>query len=611
MANDAQMIATLAKYATNNFEMMESAMNVMQALTIFFTKMLEQEDVRRQILEFYNVGLNEEKKLREGEKLEILSYRIEPEYAKAFNKICERDGIGHINAQSNVLDLVTDGKGDTVNTKTDSVWIYNTQEKEFMAAIAEAKAISGYEIEMPREIVNSFQEKMKRDGYELLEIKGLNPENYISLRRDIQKLDRDMRFTLYPKFYNDPETGQEKVDVGFLNKTTQLYDKKGNEIVDPKSYNVPEIVRGLMTKQYYLDSQVTDKSYLAIVGEYDSKKKDVINNMVRMDQRIVLNIKKELENMTIDSIRKSYIEKMLNNYQSGKISKTDLKESIENLKGIIPNENGIELMRKINQLESDRYIVPVKIEREEKETVFKADLSQSMCLNKSLTIRTAGKDDLEITDREAIIANLEKKLIDYTEKGKDQSGEYSFVILNKKEFEEIEYGNPGYIGKNHKLNKNKIGFFHKYENGIISEKNPDLSYREEKAQFLIDEINRNKERFMLESDSIDYKLDRFEEHPHATIETIIEEQNHEEEKDLREEEKSERDSLRKNNDIYEEMKNACEESKNVKIEPAFDDFNFDEYIENQTNVKDRNKTVAHEKTSNILDRTDYDENEIE
>ena len=222
--DDMKIAAQLAEFACNAMLTAEKTAAFLKALTMLFFEKFKDEHTREMMMDFYSAGLDEQKKLGPGEKLTIISYDIHAAYAKQLRDICEREGIKTMHASTNTFDMVMDGKGDHVSLLKESVLIYGTQQKEFHLAVAEAKARSGYEQEIPREFANGFIEKLRKEKNPMMEVKGLPIERYIALRQDIQKLNPEMRFTLFPKTYE--KNGKTFVDVGFLSKTEKLYDKK-------------------------------------------------------------------------------------------------------------------------------------------------------------------------------------------------------------------------------------------------------------------------------------------------------------------------------------------------------------------------------------------------
>ena len=76
MASDIKMAETLAKYTLSGMNIINQAEAMLTALAKFYITALEKEDTKRQLLEFYNIGVEEQKKLSPGETLKMISYKI-------------------------------------------------------------------------------------------------------------------------------------------------------------------------------------------------------------------------------------------------------------------------------------------------------------------------------------------------------------------------------------------------------------------------------------------------------------------------------------------------------------------------------------------------------
>ena len=248
-------------------------------------------------MDFYAGGLEEQKKLGPGEKLTIISYDIHAAYAKQLRDICEREGIKTMHASTNTFDMVMDGKGDRVGLLKESVLIYGTQQREFHLAVAEAKARSGYEQEIPREFANEFIGKVRKEKNPMLEVKGLPIERYIALRQDIQKLNPEMRFTLFPKTYE--KNGKMFVDVGFLSKTEKLYDKKGNAYMEPKQYDNAMTMKGLIYKQNVIDRNPELTEYFDRIRKREEHKEETVAGLMARKPQTINTIEQAIRNSSM------------------------------------------------------------------------------------------------------------------------------------------------------------------------------------------------------------------------------------------------------------------------------------------------------------------------
>lgn len=567
MAADAKMAGDLANFATAGLKSVDSTANLLKAFALFFIKILEVQESRQQLINFYQDGLHEDVKLSTGEKLSIVSYSIHPNYAKQLYDICKRDHIGHLNTQTNTFDLVMDGKGDNIKGINDSVWIYSTQKGEFHRAVAEAKARSGYEQEIPREMANTFLYKLMKDKNPMLEIKDIPLAKYIALRRDIQKLEPDMRFTLFPK-YNEKD-GVKMVDVGFLSKTERLYDKKGNPYVDPQQYDIPELMKGILVKQQLLERDEESSVYFELISEKEKTKQDIIDELLKTRPSTVNSIRKEIEAAKIDDITKLKLVTLLKKYYQDPGSKFELINAVKKIE-MLDNLNKNRLLKSIEELGKEMYVIPVKIVKDAGELEYEASIKDSIYLGRDLTIRSAGKADLVIEDETSLRSNLDRKLTEYTEAGKEVGKEYSFVVLNENEFRGLEEGNPEFVSSNNRLKKKHINFLVEHDDPSKFEDNLNITEVEKSAEGIIETINKNKDKFMLESDCSFVNMERFDEYHESTIGTILVEEDHKEGVG-----DTEIETQTTN------LKEAISEVNQTEIAPAGKQDGFNQYIDTQ------------------------------
>lgn len=571
MASDMMIAKSMAEFSLNAMKSIEQTTAFMKALAAIFMRYLEKDESRESLLDFYEKGLGQEKNLKPGEKLSILSYNVQPEYTKQLHEICSRDKIAYMDAKSNTFDLVIDGKGDDVKLITNSVWIYNTQQTAFHKAVAEAKARSGYEQEVPREIANSFVKDLINDKNPMLELKDIPITKYIALRQDIQKLEPEMRFTLFPKYHE--KDGEKLVDVGFLTRTEKRFDKRGNALVEPKQYNIPELMKGLMLKQQMMERNENTKDYFDKIEAKEQFKENTINELLKEKPPTINSIKKEIELMRIDDSDKVKLENMLNKYKDQPEIKNEIISEISKLDKL-EDFNKKRLAKDVDSLGKEMYIVPAKVIKEKGSFEYEVSLKDSVCVGKDITVRTAGRDDLIIENENSMKNNLDKKLTEYSEVGKSLNAEYRFVVLTADEFRGIENGNINFIGKNNRLKKKNIKFLKEKENPELFKENIEVSEAEKKAEAIIDKINANKERFMLESDQDLTGIRRFDEYHESTIENIVTEQNVKEEI-----EESETEAVIDSEII--EYQEALSDIDKMEMEPVVAQDGFDQYLADQ------------------------------
>lgn len=561
MDNNSMVAKSLADWSTSAAMTTAEALKFMQAIALYFMKMLEKQETQKQLLDFYAIGKQEEKKLLPGEKLSFSAYSIEPAYAKQLYDICKRDNIGFVTSASNTFDFAVDGKGDSIKGVNDSLWIFNTQEKQFQIAVAEAKARSGYEQEIPRNIANEFLYKTMKDGNKMLEIKGLTQEQYIAIRKDIQLLDPALRFTLFPQY--KVKDGRTYVDAGFLSKTEKLYDKHGNKNIDPKQYDISELMRGILLKEKILENSQAEKDYFNNINRKEEYKKSIVDELVKHKTVTVNSIVKNIDDLQIPLAKKKKMKNLLSQYYTDKDSRSELFKIIKEADGINEADRD-NLIRNIQGLGQELYVVPVTITKNNDELEYHASRKDSLCIGRDLTVRSAGVEDKIISDQDSIKANLDKKLTEYSEKVGKQGIENGYVILTQTEYYQFEMGNDKIVGKNNKLNKKNLKFFETHEDYPLSENNNDFVMSERESMEIIKKINQNKEKFLLTSDAQSKDLERFDEYTATTVENIILEVDNSETVEVEEVEK---------------IKDAINEMREIEIAPA--ELDFSQYIDTQ------------------------------
>ena len=564
--NEARMAEQMARFAISGMQTAEQTAKFLKSLTVLFMKFFEKDETRQLLLDFYEAGLREQDKLKPGEKLGILSYEIQPQFAKQLMEICDRDKIAYMNAKLNSPNLLDPDNHE--QRKTDNMMIYTTQKDEFYRAIAEARARSGYDLEIPLDITESFAGKVKEVN-PMQQIKDMPLEKYIALRRDIQKLDPDMRFTLFPRFHE--KDGEKVVDVGFLSKTEKLYDKRGNVFKEPKTYNISEMVKGILAKQSILEVQNPEKNIYEVIRQKEEFKDKTIDDLLKNKAPTLNSIRKEIASINFDEKEKTVIFDAINNYRNRSITREDLKATIDKQTTLSDNSKNI-IKQEIDKLGKEMYIVPAKVIRDGNNIDFAVDMRRSLCIGKDLVVREPGKDDLILDDDHTLKSNIESKLTEFTEKGK--SSEFTFVVLTADEFKQIENGNKDFIGDKNKLKKKNIEFLKNKENLDMLKTKDEILQTSKKEDLLIDMINQKKERFILESEQIGNNQERFDEYHESTIENIIMEQ----------------DIKIAGFEGKEEILEACKSAANVEIEPVTFKGEFEEYIEEQIDEYDEKET---------------------
>lgn len=591
--DDIKIAQDLTKYAMQGIQAIESVAQLGDSLSKFFMQQLKTEATRKELLNFYNEGLKQEGKVKKGEELKIFSYTINPQYAKQLYEICKRDHISNVKVQLNTFDLEMDGKGDNIKTSQDCVWIYSTQQKQFNMAVAEAKARSGYEQEISFDLIKNLHIPVNQINNPVLGIKDMPLGDYLQLRQDIQKLPEEMRFTLFPKMKEID--GEKFVDVGFFSKTERKYDRRGIYYEDAKEYYIPDLVKTLILKQEELYHKGVGDELNQTLVDQDIFRQEMVKDILKNRSDTPYTIEKMLSRMSIDKATKDNIEVLLKSYLQKRENKDELYQKVFNIKNI-PDEERKELLKSINRLGNAIYIVPATIDRDNGELNFQVSLKESICVGKEAVIRSASKEDLIIEDEESLEANLNRKLIEYTETGKaDKNKEKTFMILTEEEFNGIENGDTRYVNFLNQLNNEQIQYLKREKKRIKKVYEKDISSLTDNTSVnYIDLLNEKREKFLLASDvNCIEENQRLSSYPSVTVETLINEQN------INEGAKNELlgivrslddfgiTSIDEINDVMTDERQVAQEEKDIDdIEREEEAFDFNEELEPESGRED-------------------------
>lgn len=486
----------------------------------------ERKDGIEQLGDFLQGGIDLAKK-HPGEKIDILTYDIEPEYAKQLFEICERRGITLLQTNETKTDNYVDGN-DLFTGTQNSIIFFSPQKKELEMALGEAKLRSGFIKEMSMDVLNVYIQNEKdliqktKNELEKIEL-SLNPDKgKIKLLeqklQDLQnnKLDIKMlsgipvaeyeilknRKNLLPK--NQQFTfaktaayeldGEMVVDVAFCSKTYPLYDKIGNREIDQSNIS-----------RY--DNEYRVRDMLVNLNVMKTVHPEMLDNLTK-DIEFRDKISKEL--VKTQAITKTTIINEIDNLKvsepfllKNEISKDIL--DINTIKAIVDRDEKLNksqkenLLKDINSLGKEKYIVPIKIiEKDNKQKSLTIDLDKFACVGDDLTIRQPGRDDIVITDKKAIESNIKQFVSEISDDLNTK-----FVVLNADEMLALKMGDP-----KRKRTKNIV-----VERNIeFIEQNKD-EYKRFKEEFgikddfdRIEQLNQRKERFLASSDvKIDYE----------------------------------------------------------------------------------------------------------
>lgn len=525
--NDVKIASDLARMSIGVMDTTAQIMQLLRALTLFYVEKMKDDRDRQLLLDFYGAGEKEIKLLREQNQkkgtnnpLTIKSYDINPSNLKILQSICKREGIAYMINQISTTDLVPDGIGDSVQTGKFTMSVYSTRQQEFEAAIREAKIRSGQELEMDASYLigpSNLREKdaLQRKGVIFIDtqLASENPikwmkepipeDKYVLMRQTIQKLPPEMRSTL---IYRKLEDGTRQ--VGFLSKTEQLFDKKGNRYVEDRKYDATNIMKGVMAS---VNLQMRSKGIddkLKNIENISKLKELVIDKALKNEFKSKDDILNDLKSIKMDENDKKLFLSELNK-KDFDIKK--LKEIIN--KQDIKQETKDVFSKDLNLSKNELYIVPITINKTKDNKIeYTLNTKESICMDDKFTVRVQGLDDLVVKDRDSMKNNLDKKLTEFSEKDGN-----SFVVLTRNEFNALELADKKYMKTGKKLKNEKIKFMSENEDKYAFEQNHGITKEEFLANNILDQIHSKQERFLAISDNDYMSADEFLKDVNKTV----------------------------------------------------------------------------------------------
>lgn len=610
--NDVKIASDLARMSIGVMDTTAQIMQLLRALTLFYVEKMKDDRDRQLLLDFYGAGEKEIKLLREQNQkkgtnnpLTIKSYDINPSNLKILQSICKRDGIAYMINQISTTDLVPDGIGDSVQTGKFTMSVYSTRQQEFEAAIREAKIRSGQELEMDASYLigpSNLREKdaLQRKGVIFIDtqLASENPikwmkepipeDKYVLMRQTIQKLPPEMRSTL---IYRKLEDGTRQ--VGFLSKTEQLFDKKGNRYVEDRKYDATNIMKGVMAS---VNLQMRSKGIddkLKNIENISKLKEIVIDKALKNKFKSKDDILNDLKSIKMDENDKKLFLSELNK-KDFDIKK--LKEIIN--KQDIKQETKDAFSKDLDLSKNELYIVPLTIKKTRgKEREYTLNTRESICIDDKFTVRVQGLDDLVVKDRDSMKNNLDKKLTEFSEKEGN-----SFVVLTRDEYNALELADKKYMKTGKRLRNEKIKFMSENEDKYAFEQSNGITKEQFIADNILDQIHSKQERFLAISDNDYMSADEFLKDVNKTVVEVAAKEDEITNK------VDERYQTVKNEvlqDIKEEEGEIIVEDQDLGIEiyQAFDESNeligdkesyvlndsFDQYIKNEAKSVENNQ----------------------
>lgn len=610
--NDVKIASDLARMSIGVMDTTAQIMQLLRALTLFYVEKMKDDRDRQLLLDFYGAGEKEIKLLREQNQkkgtnnpLTIKSYDINPSNLKILQSICKRDGIAYMINQISTTDLVPDGIGDSVQTGKFTMSVYSTRQQEFEAAIREAKIRSGQELEMDASYLigpSNLREKdaLQRKGVIFIDtqLASENPikwmkepipeDKYVLMRQTIQKLPPEMRSTL---IYRKLEDGTRQ--VGFLSKTEQLFDKKGNRYVEDRKYDATNIMKGVMAS---VNLQMRSKGIddkLKNIENISKLKELVIDKALKNEFKSKDDILNDLKSIKMDENDKKLFLSELN--------KKDF--DIQKLKDII-NKQDIKqetkdaFSKNLDLSKNELYIVPLTIKKTRgKEREYTLNTRESICIDDKFTVRVQGLDDLVVKDRDSMKNNLDKKLTEFSEKEGN-----SFVVLTRDEYNALELADKKYMKTGKRLRNEKIKFMSENEDKYAFEQSNGITKEQFIADNILDQIHSKQERFLAISDNDYMSADEFLKDVNKTVVEVAAKEDEITNKVDERYQTVKNDVLQ---DIKEEEGEIIVEDQDLGIEiyQAFDESNeligdkeayvlndsFDQYIKNEAKSVENNQ----------------------
>lgn len=525
--NDVKIASDLARMSIGVMDTTAQIMQLLRALTLFYVEKMKDDRDRQLLLDFYGAGEKEIKLLREQNQkkgtnnpLTIKSYDINPSNLKILQSICKREEIAYMINQISTTDLVPDGIGDSVQTGKFTMSVYSTRQQEFEAAIREAKIRSGQELEMDASYLigpSNLREKdaLQRKGVIFIDtqLASENPikwmkepipeDKYVLMRQTIQKLPPEMRSTL---IYRKLEDGTRQ--VGFLSKTEQLFDKKGNRYVEDRKYDATNIMKGVMAS---VNLQMRSKGIddkLKNIENISKLKEIVIDKALKNEFKSKDDILNDLKSIKMDENDKKLFLSELNK-KDFDIKK--LKEIIN--KQDIKQETKDAFSKDLDLSKNELYIVPITINKTKDNKIeYTLNTKESICMDDKFTVRVQGLDDLVVKDRDSMKNNLDKKLTEFSEKEGN-----SFVVLTRDEYNALELADKKYMKTGKRLRNEKIKFMSENEDRYAFEQNHGITKEQFLADTILDQIHSKQERFLAISDNDYMSADEFLKDVNKTV----------------------------------------------------------------------------------------------
>lgn len=342
------------------------------------------------------------------------------------------DGIGDL--KGSALNGIK-GKDDLMNLSNPSFISLKSEQEKIIAIRSETYARLGLAAEINREFTKPYIDNLQDNPMQ--EIKGLSIAEYETLKRDVQKLPKDMRFTLFPEYHTN-RSGKTTVNVGFLTKTGGIGAKN--------AYNIEEIVKNILVKEKVIENSKFGLTYIDKMEKEAENRDAIVNEYIKENPLDIKNAIREIYNLDISQDKKEKLEDYIReNYYS-----KDNQELKSGISVILKDEKGLdynELLHVLDNESEKSYIMKGDVFVDEKGVKkIKLDRENYAIVAKNLTIRQAGEKDIvvgdSVEDKKSTVFRTEHQAqeLGAAMQKWQRSDESTVVRLSSKEFKSIMNG---------------------------------------------------------------------------------------------------------------------------------------------------------------------------
>ena len=351
------------------------------------------------------------------------------------------------------------GKEDLMNLNNPAFVSLESERERIIAIRSETYARMGLAAEIDREYTKPYIDNLQDNPMQ--EIKGLSLAEYETLKRDVQKLPKDMRFTLFPE-YRVGRNGNTTVNVGFLTKTGGINAKN--------AYNISEIVKNILVKEKVIENSQYGFDFITKMEKEAENRDAIVNEFIRENPLDIKNaIRSTYELNAPQELKEELEECIRENFYS--LDNQELKLKIDEIMKQHKDINYNELLHVLDNENEKSYIMKADVFIDDKtgKKKLKFDRENYAVIAKNMTIRQSGEKDIVIGDSED-----DKKSTAYRTEHQAQelgaamqkwqrSEESTVVRLSSKEFKSIMNGSAI-------REMNEISYFDNHEEAMALDK---------------------------------------------------------------------------------------------------------------------------------------------